>query len=70
MSPAHIRGYLAATERTISSTLDLERSHLPGKVTIDHVHSPYMKIWYDRRYADGGDNTKPLKDAVLAIQSH
>jgi len=68
ISPAHIRGYLVAAERTISSTLDLERSHLPGKVITDYAHSPCMKIWYDRRYADGGDHTKPLEDAVVAFK--
>lgn len=68
ISPAHIRGYLAAAERAISSALDLERDGLPRKVTVDYVHSPYMKIWYDRGYADGGDNTKPLEDAVVAFK--
>jgi hypothetical protein len=68
ISAAHIQGCLKATDRAIDSAIALQRSRRPRVVTVNYPESRYMKIWHDKPWARGGDNTRPLEDAVVAFK--
>ena len=68
ISAPHIQGYLKATDRAIDSAIALQKSRRPRVVTVNYPKSRYMKIWHDKPYSRGGDNTKPLEDAVVAFK--
>ena len=68
ISAAHIQGYLKATDRAIDSAIARQKSRRPRVVTVNYPKSRYMKIWHDKPYSRGGDNTRPLEDAVVAFK--
>ena len=68
LSSFHIQAYLKATDKAIDSALSPPRGRDKRVFRVDYPESAYMKIWYDRPWADGGDNTKPLSDAVVAFK--
>ena len=68
ISSVHIQSYLNAIDRAIDSALSVHRTRRSRVFTVNYPESRYMKTWYDRPWADGGDNTRPLEDAVVAFK--
>ena len=68
VSPAHISQYLQAIESAVDALFRRLENPKPRIFTVDYPNSNYMKVWYNRKWFDGGDNTRGIDNAVVGFK--
>lgn len=65
ISAFHITQYMKAIDIVLE---EIEKPTTQRRYHIDYPNSPYMRIWFERGWFDGGDNTIPIEGAIVAFK--
>lgn len=65
ISPIHVRSYLQAADQAIDSAINLSNRPTQRIHVIEYAKSPYVKMWQDKPFNEGGGFTKNLDHAVV-----